>query len=89
MKKTILKITMVFILAAVLVSCYPGDDVSVKNLDTTSTFYKKSDFTNPPKSAIIYWDVAQLKGDDGDDIDYKGDIDDEILNTTLDNLVGL
>lgn len=89
MKKTMLKIAMVFVLAAVLVSCYPGDDVSVKDLDTTSTFYKKLEFTNPPKSAIIYWDVAQLKGDDGDDIDYKGDIDDEILNTTLDNLVGL
>jgi len=73
----------------VLVSCYPGDDVSVKDLDTTSTFYKKSDFQNPPKSAIIYWDVAQLKGDDGNDFEYGGEIDDEILNTALDNLVDL
>ena len=84
-----LKIAMVLTLAVVLVSCYPGDDVSVKDLDTTSTFYKKSDFQNPPKSAIIYWDVAQLKGDDGNDFEYGGEIDDEILNTALDNLVDL
>ena len=89
MKKIMLKIVMVFTLAVVLVSCYPGDDVSVKDLDTTSTFYKKSDFQNPPKSAIIYWDVAQLKGDDGNDFEYGGEIDDEILNTALDNLVDL
>jgi hypothetical protein len=89
MKKIMLKIAMVFTLAVVLVSCYPGDDVSVKDLDTTSTFYKKSDFQNPPKSAIIYWDVAQLKGDDGNDFEYGGEIDDEILNTALDNLVDL
>jgi hypothetical protein len=89
MKKIMLKITTVFTLAVVLVSCYPGDDVSVKDLDTTSTFYKKSDFQNPPKSAIIYWDVAQLKGDDGNDFEYGGEIDDEILNTALDNLVDL
>jgi len=89
MKKIMLKIAMVLTLAVVLVSCYPGDDVSVKDLDTTSTFYKKSDFQNPPKSAIIYWDVAQLKGDDGNDFEYGGEIDDEILNTALDNLVDL
>jgi len=89
MKKTMLQFALVLILAISLVSCYPGDDVSVKDMDTTSTFYKKSEFTNPPKSAIIYWDVAQLKGEDGDDIEYNGDIDDEILNTTLDNLVKL
>jgi len=89
MKKIMLKIATVFTLAVVLVSCYPGDDVSVKDLDTTSTFYKKSDFQNPPKSAIIYWDVAQLKGDDGNDFEYGGEIDDEILNTALDNLVDL
>ena len=89
MKKTMLQFAMVLILAISLVSCYPGDDVSVKDMDTTSTFYKKSEFTIPPKSAIIYWDVAQLKGEDGDDIVYNGDIDEEILNTTLDNLVKL
>ena len=84
-----LKFVMVLALAVVFVSCYPGDDVSVEDLDTTSTFYKKSDFTTPPKSAMIYWDVTQLKGDDGDDYDYSGEIDTEILNTTLDNLVSL
>ena len=89
MKKTMLKFVAVFILATLLVSCYPGDDVSVKDLDTTSTFYKKSDFTTPPKSAMIYWNVTQLKGEDGDDIDYSGEIDAEVLNTTLDNLVKL
>ncbi len=89
MKKTALKFVMVLALAVVLTSCYPGGDITVKDLDTTSTFYKKIDFTTPPKSVIIYWDVAQLKGEDGDDIDYKGEIDDEILNTTLDNLVSL
>jgi len=47
MKKTMLPFAMVLILAISLVSCYPGDDVSVKDMDTTSTFYKKSDFQNP------------------------------------------
>ncbi|MCF6224099.1 MAG: hypothetical protein L3J34_10275 [Flavobacteriaceae bacterium] len=89
MKKTVLKIAMIFVLATLFTSCYPGNDVSVEDLDTTSTFYKASDFTNAPKSAMLYWDVAQLKAGDGDDIDYKGEIDDEILNTTLDNLVDL
>ncbi|MCD6544080.1 MAG: hypothetical protein J7K34_06185 [Flavobacteriaceae bacterium] len=82
-----LKFATVFILATLLVSCYPGDAVSVKDLDTTSTFYKKVDFTTLPKSAMLNWHVEQLKSEDGDDYEYNSEIDNEILNTTLDNLV--
>lgn len=89
MKKIALKFVIVLALAVMFTSCYPGDDVSVKDLDTTSTFYKKADFKNPPNSAIIYWEVSQLKGEDDNDYDYNGEIDAEILNTTLDNLVSL
>lgn len=89
MKKIISKFTVVFIFATLLVSCCPGDDISVKDMDTASTFYKELDFDTPPQSAMIYWEVAQLKGNDEDDINYNGEIDNEILNTTLDNLVDL
>ena len=79
-------------------SIYSGSGVSFllsgrrcvcKRLGYDKYFLQKVRFQNPPKSAIIYWDVAQLKGDDGDDFDYAGQIDGDILNTALDNLVDL
>ncbi|MCO4821150.1 MAG: DUF4136 domain-containing protein [Flavobacteriaceae bacterium] len=89
MKNKYFKIFALSIVTLVLNSCYPDGDVNLEDLDTVSTFYTENDFNPAPSSAIIYWDVAQLKGDDGDDIAYNGEIDDEILNTTLDNLVSL
>lgn len=89
MKNKYFKVFALSILTIVLNSCYPDANVNIEDLDTVSTFYNESDFSPAPSSAIIYWDVAQLKGDDGDDIAYNGEIDPEILNTTLDNLVSL
>lgn len=89
MKNNCFKTFALVILTTVLNSCYPDGDVNLSDLDTVSTFYTENDFNPAPGSVIIYWDVAQLKGNDGDDIPYTGEIDDEILNTTLDNLVKL
>ena len=73
----------------VLQACYPGDSIPISDLDTVSTIYNSDDLANAPKSAAILWEVVQLKDDDGDDLEYDGGDDDEILNTTLDELVGL
>ena len=87
MKNIIFKVLSLFVLFTLIYSCYPDEDVHINDLDTVSTFYEDGKFEVAPTSAIIYWDVAQLMGDDEDDIPYNGQIDDEILNTTLDNLV--
>lgn len=89
MKNTIMKIAMLFVLAVALNSCYPDNDISIADLDTTITLYEPSDFITAPTSVIISWSVGQIKGGDGDDLPYYGNIDDEILNTTLENLVTL
>lgn len=89
MKNTILKVLILFVFITSIYSCYPDEDIHIDDLDTVSTFYDEVSFSTAPASAIIYWDVAQLEGSDGDDIPYNGQIDDEILNTTLDNLVSL
>jgi len=72
-----------------LFSCYPGGDVSVSDLDTVTTFYESSSFNPAPNSVIIYWNVSQILGDDGNDLPYDEEVDDEILNTTLNKLVAL
>lgn len=89
MKKATLNFVMLFIITTILISCYPNDSIKLKDLDTTTTIYEPNDFETSPKSAVIYWNVAQIKGDDGDDLPYHGEIDSEILNTSLDNLVDL
>lgn len=89
MKKFTKSLVVLLAVTAMMVSCYPGDDVSTSDLDTSTTLYHKEDFNPAPASAIFYWSVTQLKGDDDDNIEYNGEIDDEILNTTLDNLVEL
>lgn len=88
MKNIIMKIAMLFIFAVGLNSCYPDNDISTADLDTTTTLYEADDFVTAPTSVIISWSVGQIKGDEND-IPYYGAIDDEILNTTLDNLVKL
>ncbi|MDT0553865.1 DUF4136 domain-containing protein [Urechidicola vernalis] len=89
MKKIILNSILVLSMLTFLKACYPGDDVSIKDLDTVTTLYTASDFETPPNSAMIYWKVGQITAGDGDDIPYGGQIDDEILNTTLHNLVAI
>ena len=84
-----MKIAMLLIFVIGLNSCYPDNDISTADLDTTTTLYEADDFVTPPTSVTINWSVSQLKGDDGVDIPYYGTIDDEILNTALDNLVAL
>ena len=73
----------------ILQACYPGGSIPIADLDTTSTVYNTDDLATAPTSAAIVWEVVQIKSDDGDDLDYDGDADDEILNTTLDELVKL
>jgi hypothetical protein len=86
MKKTMLKFLMLFTVIALMSSCYPGD-VSSEDLDTVTTL-RTGNFTKPDK-VVIWWGVHQIKDDSDDNIPYKGEIDEEILNTTLDNLVEL
>lgn len=80
---------MVILVAMILNSCYPGDSIPISDLDTSSTFYSEQDFSTAPTSAAIIWDVVQVKDDDANDLPYDGEVDDEILNTTLENLVAL
>jgi len=89
MKKATLNFVILFIITIILISCYPNDSIKLKDLDTTTTVYEPNDFNPAPESAVIYWNVAQIKGDGDDDLPYHGEIDSEILNTTLDNMVDL
>lgn len=72
-------------------ACYPGDSIPIDDLDTTSTFYNTDDLATAPTSAAIVWDVAEIidEEDPDNNIPYDGEVDDEILNTTLDELVKL
>ncbi len=83
------KIALLFVAAIALQACYPGDSIPIEDLDTTSTFYTPDDFTTPHKSVAIFWEVVQIKNNDKDDLKYNGEVDDEILNTTLKNLVDI
>ena len=72
-------------------ACYPGGSIPISDLDTTSTFYNTEDLATAPTSAAIVWDVVEILDDEDSDnnIPYDGEIDDEILNTTLLNLIEL
>ncbi|MEN8249272.1 MAG: DUF4136 domain-containing protein [Bacteroidota bacterium] len=84
------KVIAIFGLLIVLQACHPnGDGIPFADLDTVSTFYNSDDLSTAPASAAIVWDVANIKLDDGDDLIYTGEVDDDILNTTLDELVSL
>ena len=87
--KNTIYFTILLLITTVLVSCYPSSSIPIDDLDTTSTFRIPEDFEPAPISAAIFWDVVQVKNDDAEDLPYLGEIDDEILNTTLDNLVNL
>lgn len=73
----------------ILQACYPIDSIPISDLDTATTLYNTDDLATAPTSAAIAWEVVQILSDDGDDLDYNGGADDEILNTTLDQLVDL
>lgn len=73
----------------ILQSCYPIDSIPIADLDTATTLYNTDDLATAPTSAALVWEVVQVLSDDGDDLDYDGEADDEILNTTLDHLVEL
>ncbi len=89
--KQIKKIALLFVAAIVLQACYPGDSIPIEDLDTTSTFYESDDFITPHTSAAIMWDVVEVVDDNDSDnnIPYNGEVDGEILNTTLENMVAL
>ena len=89
MRNKSLRVLALSILITTIYSCHPNDDIYIEDLDTVTTLYEEADFVTAPSKVIINWDVTQIRGEDGDDITYLGEIDDEILNTTLDNLVEL
>ncbi len=86
-----LPVRYLWVLASIIIlqACYPGGSIPISDLDTTTTLYDTDDLATAPTSAAIVWEVVQEKSDDGDDLDYDGEADDEILNTTLDELVKL
>lgn len=86
MKKTMFKVTVLFMLTALLYSCYPGD-ASLSDLDSVTTL-RTDDFT-APKKVVLWWTVHQIKDDGDNNLEYNGELDDEILNTTLQNLIAL
>lgn len=72
-------------------ACYPGGSIPISDLDTTSTFYNTEDLATAPRSAAMVWDVAEIidEEDPDNNIPYDGEVDEEILNTTLEELVKL
>ncbi len=87
--KQIKLLGLVFFTAIILQACYPGDSIPISDLDTTSTFYEPADFETPHAGAAIMWEVVQIKDDNAEDLPYNGQVDDEILNTTLENMVSI
>ena len=81
---------MIWVLVALFVfqACYPGGSIPIEDLDTTSTFYIVDDFNTAPTNTALVWEVARILGDDNN-LEYNGEKDDLILNTTLANLVSL
>jgi uncharacterized protein DUF4136 len=77
-------------LLVILQACYPNNgSIPLTDLDTQSTFYNTEDLATAPTSAAIVWEVVRLEFDDEDDLPYDGEVDDEILNTTLLKLIDL
>ncbi len=82
------KLFWVFLSVIIFQACYPGDSIPITDLDTTTTIYDSDDFANgAPTSAGIIWQVAQDTSRTDDNLEYNGEVDDEILNTTLEELV--
>lgn len=91
MYNTLKKPLWALIAIVILQACYPGGSIPISDLDTTSTFYNSEDLATAPTSAAIVWDVVAIVDEDDPDnnIPYDGEVDDEILNTTLLELVAL
>ncbi len=79
----------IFASIIILQACHPGGSIPIADLDTTTTVYNTDDLATAPTSAAIVWEVVNVKFDDDDDLDYDGEADDAILNTTLQELVDL
>ena len=80
----------VFASIVILQACYPGGSIPLSDLDSNTTLYNTDDLATAPTSAALFWEVLQITDEDGnDDLDYNGEVDDEILNTTLMELVKL
>ena len=72
----------------ILQACHPyPDSVPITDLDTTTTIYNSDDLATAPTSAAIVWEVLHIESGDDSDLPYDGGADDEILNSTLDELV--
>jgi hypothetical protein len=82
--RTLWALTAILLLQA----CYPNSgSVPLTDLDTTSTFYNTDDLATPPTSAAIVWQVTRFAVGDGDDLEYNGQFDADILNTSLQELI--
>ncbi len=81
----------VLAIGVIVQACYPGDSIPISDLDTVTTLYNEDDMANPPKSAALIWEVVPIvdSTDLDNNIPYNGEVDDEILNTTLTELVKL
>lgn len=90
MKKKILGSALVIGVVMMIISCYPNNkSIPIEDLDTVSTVYKVEDFNPAPSVTFIVWDVVQILNEDENDLPYNGEVDSEILNTTLDKLVAI
>lgn len=88
--KSVLKVSMVLVMAIFLNACYPTDTIPIADLDTVTTLYQAEDFVVKPKTAALNYTVIRIEGDDPDnDLPYDGEVDDEILETTLQELQAL
>lgn len=84
--KLLLKSGAVMVLATLLYACYPGGSIPIEDLDTVTTFFVDGDFNPTPTSAALIWEVIRIESGDDTDLPYNGEVDDEILETTLSEL---
>ena len=75
------------VLASLVYACYPGGSIPIEDLDTVTTLFQAEDFETPPTSVALSMNVVRIEGGDENDIPYNGEVDDEILQTTLEQLV--
>jgi hypothetical protein len=85
------KVIWILGILVIFQACYPGGSIPITDLDTVSTYYNTEDLSTPPTSAAIVWEVVEIidEEDPDNNIPYKGEVDSEILNTTLLQLIDL
>jgi hypothetical protein len=88
--KPVLKVGLTLMLAIFLNACYPTDTIPISDLDTVTTLYQAEDFATAPTTAALNYTVIRIEGDDPEnDLPYDGEVDEEILETTLQELRAL